>query len=216
MSGTPQQQPPRRVTNVGSLLLTPQENESLFGFLGKKCVVSPDRGATGLGHPQAPHRGAAGRGPGRAGACEDSPAGRWEVEAVEVSSHSTAPSRRRERGGPRRPRCPPGSPRRRAGSDERRRPLGPVWRSCCRPWPRSLGSRAAPRPPRAAVWAPSFRASLSVGTRSSRGPAGLPLPASRPVLCRGTSGQGKFHCSMGPGRTLRCTSGTTKQCWTKL
>lgn len=34
------QQPPRRVTNVGSLLLTPQENESLFSFLGKKCVVS--------------------------------------------------------------------------------------------------------------------------------------------------------------------------------
>ena len=32
--------PPRRVTNVGSLLLTPQENESLFTFLGKKCVVS--------------------------------------------------------------------------------------------------------------------------------------------------------------------------------
>jgi hypothetical protein len=25
---------------VGSLLLTPQENESLFSFLGKKCVVS--------------------------------------------------------------------------------------------------------------------------------------------------------------------------------
>uniref|UniRef100_A0A8C8EBL2 Uncharacterized protein n=1 Tax=Otus sunia TaxID=257818 RepID=A0A8C8EBL2_9STRI len=43
MSGNPQQQPPqpRRVTNVGSLLLTPQENESLFSFLGKKCVVSP-------------------------------------------------------------------------------------------------------------------------------------------------------------------------------
>lgn len=42
MSNNQQQQPPppRRVTNVGSLLLTPQENESLFGFLGKKCVVS--------------------------------------------------------------------------------------------------------------------------------------------------------------------------------
>lgn len=41
-SGQQQQQPPppRRVTNVGSLLLTPQENESLFTFLGKKCVVS--------------------------------------------------------------------------------------------------------------------------------------------------------------------------------
>lgn len=35
-----QQPPPRRVANVGSLLLTPQENESLFTFLGKKCVVS--------------------------------------------------------------------------------------------------------------------------------------------------------------------------------
>uniref|UniRef100_A0A8C6VME0 WASP like actin nucleation promoting factor n=1 Tax=Naja naja TaxID=35670 RepID=A0A8C6VME0_NAJNA len=31
--------PPRRVSNVGSMLLTPQENESLFGFLGKKCVT---------------------------------------------------------------------------------------------------------------------------------------------------------------------------------
>lgn len=43
MSGNPQQQPPqpRRVTNVGSMLLTLQENESLFSFLGKKCVVSP-------------------------------------------------------------------------------------------------------------------------------------------------------------------------------
>lgn len=41
MSSGPQQPPPpRRVTNVGSLLLTPQENESLFTFLGKKCVVS--------------------------------------------------------------------------------------------------------------------------------------------------------------------------------
>ena len=40
MSGAPQQPPqPRRVTNVGSLLLTPQENESLFSFLGKKCVM---------------------------------------------------------------------------------------------------------------------------------------------------------------------------------
>ena len=40
MSSGQQQPPPRRVTNVGSLLLTPQENESLFTFLGKKCVVS--------------------------------------------------------------------------------------------------------------------------------------------------------------------------------
>uniref|UniRef100_A0A6I8PLM4 WASP like actin nucleation promoting factor n=1 Tax=Ornithorhynchus anatinus TaxID=9258 RepID=A0A6I8PLM4_ORNAN len=41
MSSGPQQQPPppRRVTNVGSLLLTPQENEALFAFLGKKCVT---------------------------------------------------------------------------------------------------------------------------------------------------------------------------------
>lgn len=32
---------------MGSLLLTPQENESLFTFLGKKCVVSGrDRVAT--------------------------------------------------------------------------------------------------------------------------------------------------------------------------
>ncbi|NP_001253726.1 actin nucleation-promoting factor WASL [Macaca nemestrina] len=40
MSSVQQQPPPpRRVTNVGSLLLTPQENESLFTFLGKKCVT---------------------------------------------------------------------------------------------------------------------------------------------------------------------------------
>ena len=32
--------PPRRITNVGFLLLTLQENKSLFTFLGKKCVVS--------------------------------------------------------------------------------------------------------------------------------------------------------------------------------
>ncbi|XP_070225395.1 uncharacterized protein [Bos mutus] len=32
--------PPRRITNVGFLLLTLQENESLFTFLGKKCVAS--------------------------------------------------------------------------------------------------------------------------------------------------------------------------------
>lgn len=38
---------------MGSLLLTPQENESLFTFLGKKCVVSgrdPRRP-----HPTLPH-----------------------------------------------------------------------------------------------------------------------------------------------------------------
>lgn len=40
MSSSQQPPPPRKVTNVGSLLLTPQENESLFTFLGKKCVVS--------------------------------------------------------------------------------------------------------------------------------------------------------------------------------
>ncbi|MEQ2159276.1 hypothetical protein GOODEAATRI_021192 [Goodea atripinnis] len=32
--------PPRRAVNVGSLLLTPQENECLFGYLGRKCAVS--------------------------------------------------------------------------------------------------------------------------------------------------------------------------------
>lgn len=48
------QQPPRRVTNVGSLLLTPQENESLFSFLGKKCVVS---GRDPRRHPQRPVAG---------------------------------------------------------------------------------------------------------------------------------------------------------------
>ncbi|XP_077568159.1 actin nucleation-promoting factor WASL-like isoform X2 [Stigmatopora nigra] len=30
---------PRRVSNVGSLLLTPQENECLFGYLGRKCTT---------------------------------------------------------------------------------------------------------------------------------------------------------------------------------
>ncbi|XP_028601560.2 actin nucleation-promoting factor WASL isoform X1 [Podarcis muralis] len=39
MSNNQQPPPPRRITNVGSMLLTPQENESLFGFLGKKCVT---------------------------------------------------------------------------------------------------------------------------------------------------------------------------------
>lgn len=47
MNNSQQQQqqppPPRKVSNVGSMLLTPQENESLFGFLGKKCVVSGGR-----------------------------------------------------------------------------------------------------------------------------------------------------------------------------
>ncbi|XP_015821147.1 WASP like actin nucleation promoting factor a isoform X1 [Nothobranchius furzeri] len=31
--------PPRRAVNVGSLLLTPQENECLFGYLGRKCAT---------------------------------------------------------------------------------------------------------------------------------------------------------------------------------
>ncbi|XP_049578389.1 WASP like actin nucleation promoting factor a [Syngnathus scovelli] len=30
---------PRRVPNVGSLLLTPQENDCLFGYLGRKCAT---------------------------------------------------------------------------------------------------------------------------------------------------------------------------------
>lgn len=37
MSGHP---PQRRQVNVGSLLLTPQENECLFNHLGRKCIVS--------------------------------------------------------------------------------------------------------------------------------------------------------------------------------
>ncbi|KAA0724321.1 Neural Wiskott-Aldrich syndrome protein [Triplophysa tibetana] len=36
MSGHP---PQRRVANVGSLLLTPQENECLFNYLGRKCIT---------------------------------------------------------------------------------------------------------------------------------------------------------------------------------
>uniref|UniRef100_A0A3Q2FQJ7 WH1 domain-containing protein n=1 Tax=Cyprinodon variegatus TaxID=28743 RepID=A0A3Q2FQJ7_CYPVA len=31
--------PPRRAGNVGSLLLTPQENDCLFGYLGRKCAT---------------------------------------------------------------------------------------------------------------------------------------------------------------------------------
>uniref|UniRef100_A0A3Q2PWM3 Actin nucleation-promoting factor WASL n=1 Tax=Fundulus heteroclitus TaxID=8078 RepID=A0A3Q2PWM3_FUNHE len=31
--------PPRRAANVGSLLLTPQENDCLFGYLGRKCAT---------------------------------------------------------------------------------------------------------------------------------------------------------------------------------
>ncbi|XP_045693643.1 neural Wiskott-Aldrich syndrome protein-like [Phyllostomus hastatus] len=42
MSSGQQPPPPRRVTNVGSLVLTPQENESLFSFLGKKSVKRRD------------------------------------------------------------------------------------------------------------------------------------------------------------------------------
>lgn len=34
------QLPPRRSVNVGSILLTPQENDCLFGYLGRKCAVS--------------------------------------------------------------------------------------------------------------------------------------------------------------------------------
>uniref|UniRef100_A0A8B9GT61 Actin nucleation-promoting factor WASL n=1 Tax=Astyanax mexicanus TaxID=7994 RepID=A0A8B9GT61_ASTMX len=36
MSGHP---PQRRVANVGSMLLTPQENECLFSYLGRKCIT---------------------------------------------------------------------------------------------------------------------------------------------------------------------------------
>lgn len=32
--------PPRRAANTGSMLLTPQENDCLFGYLGRKCSVS--------------------------------------------------------------------------------------------------------------------------------------------------------------------------------
>ncbi|XP_029288934.1 WASP like actin nucleation promoting factor a isoform X1 [Cottoperca gobio] len=31
--------PPRRAVNVGSILLTPQENDCLFGYLGRKCAT---------------------------------------------------------------------------------------------------------------------------------------------------------------------------------
>lgn len=37
MSGHP---PQRRQANVGSMVLTPQENECLFNCLGRKCIVS--------------------------------------------------------------------------------------------------------------------------------------------------------------------------------
>lgn len=166
------------------------------------------RGARGLGPPQPSHQGAAGRGPGRAGACEDSPAGRWEVEPAEVSSRSATPSRRRAGGGPRRPRCPPGSPAAQGGerwtvAAAAPRPArsggaaGPERRAR----PRSLRNRArraAPRPTRAPVWAPSFRASLSIGIWSSRGPVELPLPCRRSVRCRGSRPQSSSRGAPGP------------------
>ncbi|KAL2093310.1 hypothetical protein ACEWY4_010622 [Coilia grayii] len=31
--------PQRRVANIGSLLLTPQENECVFNYLGRKCIT---------------------------------------------------------------------------------------------------------------------------------------------------------------------------------
>lgn len=34
----------RATTNCGSILLTVQENEALYSYLGKKCVVSECRG----------------------------------------------------------------------------------------------------------------------------------------------------------------------------
>lgn len=37
MSGHP---PQRRQAHVGSMVLTPQENECLFNCLGRKCIVS--------------------------------------------------------------------------------------------------------------------------------------------------------------------------------
>uniref|UniRef100_A0A3B5MFN3 Uncharacterized protein n=1 Tax=Xiphophorus couchianus TaxID=32473 RepID=A0A3B5MFN3_9TELE len=37
MSGHP---PQRRQSNVGSLILSQQDNESLFNYLGRKCIVS--------------------------------------------------------------------------------------------------------------------------------------------------------------------------------
>lgn len=36
---------PRRSMSVGSILLTPQENECLFGYLGRKCTVSSSTNA---------------------------------------------------------------------------------------------------------------------------------------------------------------------------
>uniref|UniRef100_A0A8B9J592 Actin nucleation-promoting factor WASL n=1 Tax=Astyanax mexicanus TaxID=7994 RepID=A0A8B9J592_ASTMX len=40
VSGGPAGHPPqRRVANVGSMLLTPQENECLFSYLGRKCIT---------------------------------------------------------------------------------------------------------------------------------------------------------------------------------
>ncbi|CAL8375368.1 unnamed protein product [Arctogadus glacialis] len=39
MSVQQQQQPGRRAAHTGSILLTPQENDCLFGYLGKKCLA---------------------------------------------------------------------------------------------------------------------------------------------------------------------------------
>lgn len=101
-----QQPPPRRVANVGSLLLTPQENESLFTFLGKKCVVSgrdPRRREVGVGRrrERAEGRAAGQASPGlrlRGGVPTPLPGSAARVRAVRAAAPATASGAAREWG----------------------------------------------------------------------------------------------------------------------
>lgn len=67
---------------MGSLLLTPQENESLFSFLGKKCVVS---GRDPRRHPQRPVAGS-GWGDWRVGGRRGRARRGWGPAASQASS----------------------------------------------------------------------------------------------------------------------------------
>lgn len=125
--------------------------------------------------------------------------------------------------------CPAG-PQRRAGSDERwQRPLG-------RPGPAGLPA-LSPGPGLAPFEAGGSEttAGSGVGAVLPRlavhrhmelpGPAGLPLPCSRPEPCAagGPAAKGQPRGSGAKSSIARrgwdgprCTSGTAKQCWTKL
>lgn len=206
MSGAPQQQPPRRVTNVGSLLLTPQENESLFGFLGKKCVVSPYRGGEGTGASPAAPAGSGGSGPGAGGGVWGQPGralGSWGCGSfilllcpVPASgggrpSQASLPARLARSAG------------RGAGNG------GGGSGSSAGP-----GLRVRPRCFRTGVSA--VLPPLAVHRRME-----LPLPCSRPLGCGGIRPPRSSRGARAPqvplldqaGTVTRCTSDATKHCW---